>query len=219
MPKLYLLGGENVFRRNAREVNERAFQDAGNPLSVLVFPWARASFDRRYHRRKRLADYFKCLGADTVNFAEYSDSIETISRKMANSNLVYLTGGVTSVLVERLKNMGLDRLLSSYNGVIVGRSAGALALCRKCVITCRSNSKTKVVDGLGLVDFTLKVHYQSGEKDGELEHLSKEGRIFAVPEGSALVYEDGVLSFIGHVFLFENGERQTLSETSSQGLE
>ena len=46
MPKLYLLGGENVFKRSAREVNERAFQDAGEHLVVLVFPWARASFDR-----------------------------------------------------------------------------------------------------------------------------------------------------------------------------
>jgi len=47
MPKLYLLGGENVYKRSAREVNERAFQDAGEPLDILVFPWARASFDRR----------------------------------------------------------------------------------------------------------------------------------------------------------------------------
>ena len=52
MPKIYLLGGENVVKRSALEVNERAFQDAKAPRSVAVFPWARASFDRKYQKRK-----------------------------------------------------------------------------------------------------------------------------------------------------------------------
>ncbi|MGA3290030.1 MAG: Type 1 glutamine amidotransferase-like domain-containing protein [Candidatus Bathyarchaeia archaeon] len=209
MPKLYLLGGENVFKRSAREVNERAFQDAGEPLVVLVFAWARASFDKGYKKRKTLVDYFISLGASTINFTEYSDSNETIAKKMANSNLVYLTGGLASVLVERLKNMGVDRLLHDYRGVIVGRSAGALALCRKCIITCRSNSNVKIISGLGLADLTLKVHYRS-EKDIALERLSREEKIYALPEGSALVYNNGVCSLMGEVYLFENGKKRML---------
>ena len=210
MSKLYLLGGENVYRRDAREVNERAFQDAKEPLGVLVFPWARASFDKGYQKRKTLVDYFINLGASTINFIEYSDSNETIAKKMADSNLVYLTGGLASVLVERLKNMGVDRLLHDYGGVIVGRSAGALALCRKCIITCRSNSKVKIINGLGLVDFTLKVHYKP-EKDSALERLSRQERIYAVPKGSAFVYDNGACSFIGEVYLFEHGEKRKIS--------
>src|SRR5208283_3619945 len=205
MPKLCLLGGENVFKRSAREVNERAFQDAGEPLVVLVFPWARASFDKGYKKRKRLVDYFISLGAGTINFIEYSDSNEMIAEKMADSNLVYLTGGLANVLVERLKNMGVDRLLHDYRGVIVGRSAGALALCRKCIITCRSNSKVKIIDGLDLADLTLKVHYKP-EKDATLERLSRREKIYAVPEGSAIVYNNDACSFMGEVYLFENGK-------------
>jgi dipeptidase E len=210
MSKLYLLGGENVYRRSAREVNERAFQDAKEPLGVLVFPWARASFDKGYQKRKTLVDYFINLGASTINFIEYSDSNETIAKKMADSNLAYLTGGLASILVERLKNMGVDRLLHDYGGVIVGRSAGALALCRKCIITCRSNSKVKIINGLGLVDLTLKVHYKP-EKDDALERLSRQEKIYAVPEGSALVYDDDAYSFIGEVYLFEHGEKRKIS--------
>ena len=107
MPKLYLLGGENVFKRSAREVNEHAFQDAGDPPKILVFSWARASFDKGYKKRKRLVDYFLSLGAGAVNFVEYSDSKAEISEKMADSNLVYLTGGVASILIERLKKWAL----------------------------------------------------------------------------------------------------------------
>jgi len=209
MSKLYLLGGENVFKRSAREVNERAFQDAGEPLSVLVFPWARASFDKGYKKRKMLFDYFISLGANTINFIEYSDPIETITKKMAESNLVYLTGGLANVLVERLKNLGVDRLLHEYGGIIVGRSAGALVLCRRCIITCRSNSKVKIIDGLGLIDVTLKVHYKP-EKDSALERLSRQEKIYAVTEGSALVYNNGSCSFVGEVYLFENGLKRML---------
>jgi peptidase E len=137
--------------------------------------------------------------------------MELIAEKMASSNLIYLTGGLASVLVERLKNMCVSRLLSDYCGVIVGRSAGALALCRKCIITCRRNSDVKIINGLGLTTFTLKVHYKP-EKDAELERLSKEEKIYAVPEGSALVYDNGNLSFINNVYLFHKGEKQILSE-------
>ena len=213
MPKLYLLGGENVFRRSAREVNERAFQDAGVPLFVLVFSWARASFDNSYKKRKTLTDYFIRLGANTVDFVNYSDSTELIAKKMADSNLIYLTGGVASLLVERLRKMGVDSLLSGYDGVIIGRSAGALALCRKCVITCRSNSEAKIINGLGLANLTLKVHYKP-ERDPELEQLSRMEKIYAVPMGSALVYENGACSSIGDVYLFENAKKSRLYSLS-----
>ena len=209
MPKLYLLGGENVFRRSAREVNERAFQDAGEFSNVLVLSWARASFDNSYKKRKLLVDYLISLGARTINFADYSDSNETIVKKIADSNLVYLTGGHATILVERLKSMGVDQFLCNYEGIIIGRSAGALALCQKCIITCRSNSETKIIPGVGLADLTLKVHYKP-EKDYILKQLSKREKIYAIPMGSALVYENGACSTIGDVYLFENGKKLML---------
>jgi dipeptidase E len=209
MPKLYLLGGENVARRSAREVNERAFQDAGQPLFVLVVPWARASFDNKYLRRKRLVDYFLSLGAYAVDFVEYSDSKQEVAKKMANSNLIYLTGGQVSILLERFRKAEIDTLLNKYPGVVIGRSAGALALCRKCLTTYRSNKKLKLVSGLSLFPFTVKVHYKA-EKDEELENLSKHEKIYAIPEGSALVFDNGNISSIGKTYSFEKGKKSTL---------
>ena len=63
---------------------------------------------------------------------------------------------------------------------------------------------------MGLVDITLKAHYKLG-MDEELKELSKTQDIFAVPKGSALVYDNGKLSVINNVYLFHKGERQTLS--------
>ena len=206
MTRLYFLGGENVIKRDAREINEIAFRDASEAPRVVVVPWARASFDKAYRRRKRLFDYFRSLGAITVEFVEYSDTLE-VARKVECSDLIYLPGGLASVLVERLKNRNVDRILRKYDGVVVGRSAGALALGKKCVVTKNRRKPTStIISGLGLVDFSVKAHYKPS-KDGELKRLSKEEKIYAIPERSALVYDNGALSFMGDIYLFQNGEK------------
>jgi peptidase E len=205
--KLYLIGGENVAKRDSREINEAAFHDACEAPAVVVFPWARASFDSTYNRRKRLFDYFRNLGACTVEFAEYSDKLEEITRKIEHSDLIYLPGGQASILVERLQNKSVDRLLRKYEGVVVGRSAGALALGKKCVVTKnRRHPTSKMINGIGLVDFSVKAHYKPS-KDDALRILSKEEKIYAIPERSALIYDDGELSFMGDVYVFHNGEK------------
>jgi len=204
MVKMYLLGGENVLKQDSREINEVAFREAAESPRVVVFPWARASFDKTYKRRKRLFNYFRSLGASIVDFADHSDALEDIKRKVEFSDLVYLTGGLTTVLIERLKNQSVDVLLRKYDKVIVGRSAGALALCKKCVLTDRRKPEVKMINGLGLVDVGVKVHYKSSE-DAELKRLSKKEKIYAIPERSALVYDNGFLSLIGDVYVFQNG--------------
>jgi peptidase E len=209
MAKLYLLGGENIVKRTAKEINLQAFQDAGGAPKVVVFSWARPSFDSKYRRRKRVFNYLRSLGACNVDFIEYLDSSESIAAKVAGSDLVYLTGGQLSILVSRLKKRGVDNLFRSYGGVIVGRSAGALALCKDCIVTLKSNQKSKFVSGLGLADFAIKVHYISS-KDVFLKKLSKQHKIYAVPESSALIYDKKNLSFMGEVFVFQNEEKFTL---------
>jgi peptidase E len=211
MPKYYLLGGENTHKRDAEEINQKAFNDAGKSPRVLVFSWARASFDRTYPKSQLMFDYFRSLGASTVNTVDYSCSFEEIKEKISESDLVYLTGGVPTVLIERLTKSGIRSLLEDFKGIIVGRSAGALALCRKCIITCRRNSEIKIIDGVGLVDLTIKAHYKLG-KDEKLVGLSKTEDVFAVPKDSAIVYDNGKLSFINNVYLFRNGKRHIVSE-------
>ncbi len=206
MALLYLLGGENTFKRNARDINANAFQVAGGAPAVLVFPWARASFDIAYTRRKRLFDYFRNLGASTVDFAEYSDTHEEIAVKVENSDLLYLTGGLTTVLLERLTSKNIDYLLHKYNRVIVGRSAGAIALCKQGVLTSKNKQVHRVIAGLSLAEITVKVHYKPSE-EAELKRLSREEKIYAIPERSALICGNGALSAIGNVYLFQNGEK------------
>ena len=184
MVKLYLLGGENVAKRDAREVNALAFQDAGGAPAVLVFPWARPSFDSMYRRRKRLADYFKSLGASSVEFSEFCNPHCEVASKVAGSNLIYLTGGQVSTLLSRLRESGVDKLFYGYRGVIVGRSAGASIFGKNCLVTNRYSKRSSAVVGLGLTNFSVKAHYEPS-KDGTLTKLSKKEKIYAIPKGSS----------------------------------
>jgi len=215
MAKLYFLGGENVARRDARDINLRAFQDAGGSPRVLVFAWAHASFSKDYRRRKRVFDYFKCLGASVVDFAEFSDAPEEIARTILDSDLIYITGGLASALIQRLRERKVDSLIREFDGVIVGRSAGALALCKRCVVTDRNKRQAKIVAGLGEANLCIKVHYKPS-MDKVLIGLSKEEQIYAVPARSALVYENGSLSFEGDLFLFENGGKILLKNAGKR---
>lgn len=212
MLKTYLLGGENVLRRSSKEINEKAFQDAGGAPEVLVFPWARPSFDKKYGKRKLLNDYLVSLGARSVEFIDYSESNEMIAQKMSASDVIYLTGGQATILIERLKTQGVDQLLKRFDGVIIGRSAGALALCNRCITTLRSNGKARIIAGLGLVELILKVHYIQKDDD-VLKHFSLNQSIFAIPEKSALVCMNGELSTVGEVYLFLDGKRQLYQST------
>lgn len=205
MHSLFLLGGENVARRSAKNVNAVAFESTCRHPRVLVFPWARPSFDSRYCKRKLFTDYMRSLGAAEVTFAEYGED-DNLVEKLSLADVAYFTGGQASVLVERALKEGLDRLLQDFGGVVVGRSAGALAMCSRCVTTIRENKRVRVVKGLGLVDITLKAHYTS-EKDEALKRFSQKELIFAVPKDSALIFNDGHFSAIGEVYVFNGGQR------------
>ncbi len=210
MPKLYLLGGENVNKRNAWKVNERAFRNAGNAPTVLVFPWARASFDNAFLKRKILSEYFISLGAGRIEFVDYSETKELIKEKMAESNLVYFTGGLVSALVERIQKADIANILRNYSGVIVGRSAGTLALCKRGIVTGRKSKKMRIFNGLALTDLTVKVHYRPLHEK-LLNSLSLQQDIYAIPSRSAIIVEKEKLTYIGKVYLFSKGRKRRIN--------
>lgn len=212
MPKLYLLGGENVTRRSAKEINMQAFHDAAEAPSVLVFPWARPSFDNTYQKRKLVTSYFRSIGASTVDFVEYGEAGD-LEEKIRSADLIYLTGGQASILLERAAKMHLEEPLRNFKGVIVGRSAGALALCSKCVTTRRYSQKIQLVKGLDLAPIALKTHYIT-EDNQTLKRFSQKTPIYAVPKDSALLYQEGKLSTSGNVYFFNGGVRYPFTEAT-----
>lgn len=217
MAKLYFLGGEDIAKRDSRGINRKAFTDAGGVPAVLIFNWTAESQDKLGRYGKIMAEYFKDLGAREVEFAELSDSLQEIAEKVDASDLIYLPGGNIGLLVDRLRNAKADSLIREYGKIIVGNSAGALALCNNYVAMKKRNreSTAELVSGVGLVDFAVSVHYESRivgstrSLDEQLRRLSErvEVKIYAIPEKCALVCTNGSLTFMGDIYLFYKGRK------------
>lgn len=210
MAKLYFIGGDYIEKRYSEKINRKAFADAGGTPAVLIFPWTKEIIDKTNHKRKTMADYFEYLGASKIEFAESTDSLQIIIEKVNSSDLIYLPGGLTKLLVERLKKAKVTALLKKYDKVIVGNSAGAHALCKKYIGMKGQDDRTatEVSRGLGFVNFGIVAHYDISY-DKELKSLSEKinMKIYGIPERSALVYDNECIKFLGNVFLFYKGKK------------
>lgn len=204
--RLYLLGGEDLSVKGSREINRQAFKDAGGAPLVVVFPWtsrAKAGQDRY---RRQMVDYLKELGAKGVRFVEPTLPFPEMARLVEESDLIYLPGGDPKVLVERMRNTGASLLLANYEKVILGNSAGAVALCSEYVLLSEESDTFTVSSGLSLVDFGLAVHYDP-YMDAQLESLSTSRNIFAIPEDGAVIITCCSISLVGAVAVFQEGRK------------
>jgi len=204
MFKLYLLGGEYLKKRDSKEINQKAFTDAGKDPLILVFPWTREKENKEY--RKVMNKYFKDLGAGEVKYVELTDSLKIIKEKMESSDLIYLPGGDSKLLIKRLKKV--DSLIKNYNKVIIGNSAGAHALCKKFIGMKGRDGReeNEILPGMDLIDFAIVVHYEDKHAKDLVKISDKLNMpIYAIPEQCALVYENKKIELIGKVKLFKKG--------------
>ena len=206
MLRIYLLGGEEISIRDSKEIDSQAFADVGGSPQVVVFPWTSRERTREDVHRRVLVDYFKDLGARGVRFIETSLPYPDMVKLVEQSDLIYLPGGDPRALVERMRSTGAVNLLTSYDKVIMGSGAGALALCSEYVISSAESDAFTVTSGLGLVDIGLAVHYES-YMDSQLETFSTSRSVFAIPEGGAVVISCCSISLIGHVAVFQGGKK------------
>ncbi len=221
MRKIYFLGGEDIKARDSEAINLRAFGDAGGNPVVLIFPWTGPIVDGSDKYRPIMSDYFHDMGAKDVVFAELSESLPLISKKIDDCDLIYLPGGDPELLISRLREKDISEVLQRSDKIFVGNSAGAFALCKNyVVIKGQENSgRTELLDGIGRVNFAVSVHYKSRdiefsghEPELELTELSKRTnmKIFAIPENSAVIYNFDTLAFMGEVHLFQDGDTSLL---------
>lgn len=216
MTKFYLLGGEDFIKRTMEETYKKALRDSGERPVILYF--FRTSVVENLKYRMIAMDYFKDMGGREVIFAELTDSIQELKDKINLSDLIYLPGGDTPVLVERLRSSGEVPLLKRYCGVMLGNSAGSIAVSRKYAVIKDQVGipVTRLVPGIGLVDFAVSVHYESSDRDysgqepdRELRALSRNvfTSIYAIPEDDVLVYQDDNFLFVGRVCRFYGGRK------------
>jgi dipeptidase E len=204
MLRLYMLGGEDIEKRDSRSLNEQAFREAGVSPTVAIFPWASKMKEEK--QRRFLVTYFKEMGAQSVRFVERTLPFTEMTAIAEGSEIIYLPDGDPKLLIEMLRDTGSMHLLRQNDKVIIGNSAGALALCSEYIIPMKDSDELAIEKGLGLTDFVISVQYDNAQ-DLQLERLSANRSIFAIHAGAAIRSDNCSLSLLGDVELFINGKK------------
>lgn len=113
---------------------------------------------------KCMNDLLKC-GIPDKNIKVFDLHTGMEIAELQKYDVVYLCGGNTTYLIERVNATGFNKALMEYineNGMVIGVSAGSLLF---------SNN---LVGNLGLINTRLDVHCPKGEASGKLEYPLKD---------------------------------------------
>lgn len=198
MKKAYLIGGEDISKRDFEMVMALAFQDFSNP-DVLVLNWASNKLNAVEKQRSILKGYMKDLGAKRTVFPHPDIGVRNLVMAVSTADIIYLPNGDVRHLMNNLITNHAPAVLRDFDGVIIGNGAGAMSLCHTFVDV--EPGPPRVRYGMGILPITLHVQYNERD-DSFLLPLAPENRIFALPDCSALKWNGQAFSSIGNVVSF-----------------
>lgn len=165
MKKIYLIGGEDYRSDELDKLNQIILKDFNLNKTFLIIPFATEK-----EKRRKWIDAVKTsfLKIKDINFDILSekDTKNEKMEKIEHSDLIFFTGGSPEILIDKIYKSNILTLIKSYKGILVGYSAGALAFSDFCfILKDKEYPRSQIIKGLGIVDFTTSVHYESDEKD------------------------------------------------------
>lgn len=117
---------------------------------------------------------------------------EEARRMIREASCVFLMGGHATKQMRMIREKGIADEIRRNRGVILGVSAGAMNMGKRCVDIWES---PEPYDGLGLADLTVKAHFGTEEDETAetLRQVSMELPVCAMEDESAVfITEDGV---------------------------
>ncbi len=148
------------------EIKECFMGMAGKDMSLvkaLFIPTAAIDADAIEVLPKCMNDLLKC-GIPDKNIDVFDLHAGIGFDELQQYDVVYLCGGNTHYLLERINATSFDKSLMEYindNGMVIGVSAGSLIF---------SNN---LENNLGFIDTKLDIHCTKGEKRGKLAYPLK----------------------------------------------
>lgn len=133
-------------------------------VQALFIPTAAINAEAIEVLPKCMNDLLKCgIPGKNIRVYDLHDGMDI--NELQQYDLVYLCGGDTYYLLERINETGFNKTLMEYiqaDGLVIGVSAGSLIF---------SNN---LCHNLGLLDTKLDVHCKEGEKRGKVAYPLKD---------------------------------------------
>ena len=145
---------------------------------------------------------------------------DVLKKEAFSSDIIHLAGGNTYYFLACLRRAKLFDELKSFvqrGGVLTGLSAGAIIMTPDIntagfpPFDCDENEDNlKNLKGLNLVNFEFFPHYKNSKRYDhyllEYSRLTKRS-IYASPDGSGVVIDNGTISFCGRNYIFYHGQK------------
>ncbi len=154
---------------------------------------------------------FKAYGIskDNITFINYfTDTKESATQKIANSDIIYFPGGLPDRMMDRIKEFDLYNILINYKGIVMGYSAGAVIQLEEYHLTPDDDySEFAYYKGLSyLKDFYIEIHYEGTELQNESirKVISERNKILYATElgTGAIIVDNGIVKLLGNVKTF-----------------
>lgn len=167
MGKLICIGGGEIPRikdgiqlpYETKEIDEEIVRISGKQKPRLLFIGTASSHSYEYFLV--IKNIYENLGCIVSNLDLLQNDIdkEQIENQILNTDIIYVGGGNTRFMLEKWRELGVDKLLvQAYNKGIVcsGLSAGSY---------CWFKYNYDLIEGLGIINAVNCVHYE--QKDTE----------------------------------------------------
>ena len=147
---------------------------------------------------------------ENVSFINYfTDTHESALEKIKNANVVYFTGGLPDRMMERILEFDLLDALLSFDGVVVGYSAGAVIQLSEYHLYPDGDYKDfGYYKGLGYLNsLYLEVHYEfKPEQDESVRRvlIERDLPVYVThTRAGGVVVDNGEIKIIGQVDLYK----------------
>lgn len=173
--------------------------------TVIFVPDAPVSLSRMLCKESGNMQFILAFSSGALDYFE-KDTQKALSA-IAESDVIYFTGGLPDKMVERIADYGIMEALSAYKGVVMGFSAGAMIQLDAYHITpdedypayceCRGIGYVKQMD--------VEVHFDGSEAQqrGIDQALRSFGhKVYAIAEDGLVLVQDGNVECIGNVTVY-----------------
>lgn len=146
---------------------------------------------------------------------------ETVAAQLSDFDVIILSGGHVPTQNTFFQHIGLKEKLDSYNGMIIGISAGTMNCAD--IVYAHPELQGEAIDpnyqrflpGLGLTKRMILPHYQMIKDDvlddlrvfEEIAYPDSYGRVFyALNDGSYVISENGIETLYGETYQIKDGQ-------------
>lgn len=164
--------------------------------------------DGKYY--KEVVEPFIDLGISEENITwlnYFEDTEDKMKRIIESSNIVFLTGGLPDMAVQRVLDRGLLNSIEDSK-IIIGASAGALMQLNNYFLSPdKDYPEFMYSKGLGLINknFYIEVHYEETDVQNNcIKKALKEktDTVYAIKDTGGIILDNNMITLLGDIITF-----------------